>query len=379
MHRVLAAVVAACWLLAPRDAHAEIGARIEYAAPPGCPDRAEFERQVRERLLSESIDPKSLEQLVVRVLVEPRKQRARVELEGGDGARVERAVQGRTCEELVSGVALITALAFGAHEQAKAEAAGEVKPEQPAPGELEQPKPGEQSAAQTPAKAEAETRSKKLIPLKPPPKSRPRVVPKSELPPKDDPGDVPRDQGVEATDGERPRRALSAEAGAGGWLSGWLAPTSMLGVDAFVRLGPTSASWSVRASAAMGSATAEIGDRRADLRFYGGRLEGCLLGARLVARLSAEACGAAELGALAGAGQESSALREASEQTVFWGAAVLLARARSGLGPLVIEAQAELGIPISRNEFVFQNPQEAVFEAPDVGAAGRIGVGVPFL
>ncbi len=377
MHRVHAAVVTACWLLAPRNANAEIGARIEYAAPSGCPDRADFERRVRERLLSESIDPKSLEQLVVRVLVEPHKQRARVELEGGDGARVERAVQGRTCEELVSGVALITALAFGAHEQAKAEAAAEVKPEQPGPGEPEQPTPPESAA--TPAKAEAETRSKKLIPLKPPPKSRPRVVPKSELPPKGDPADVPEDRGVEATAGERSRRALSAEAGAGGWISSWLAPTRMLGVDAFARLGPKSASWSVRASAAVGSAMAEVGDRRADLRFYGGRLEGCPLGARLLARLSAEACGAAELGALAGAGQAGSALREASEQTVFWGAAVLLARARSGLGPLVIEAQAELGIPISRNEFVFQNPREEVFQAPDVGAAGRLGIGVPFL
>jgi hypothetical protein len=95
--------------------------------------------------------------------------------------------------------------------------------------------------------------------------------------------------------------------------------------------------------------------------------------------LSAEACAAAELGALRGAGQASSALREASEQTVFWGAAVLLARARSPLGPLVIEAQAELGIPVSGNEFVFQNPREEVFRAPDFGAAGRLGIGVPFL
>lgn len=378
-------VAAACALLATPSATAELGARLEYVAPPGCPDRADFERRVRERLLSESIELKSLEQLVVRVSVEPQKQRASVELQGSDGGRVERAVQGRTCEELVSGVALITALAFGAHTQAKAEteaAAPEAKPEEPAPGAAEAPKPPEVTAAKAPVDAAAGTRSSKLVPLKPPPKSAPRVVPKSQLPSKsagDGSEDVPEDSGPESIGEARSRRGFSVEAGAGGWLSTWLAPTRMLGGDAFARIGARTGSWSARASALLGAATAEVGDRRADLDLYGGRLEGCPIGARLLSRLSAEACVAAELGALRGSGRAESALREADSQTVFWGAAVLLARARSPLGPLVIEAQAELGIPVSGNEFVFQNPEQSVFKAPDFGAAGRLGIGVPFL
>jgi hypothetical protein len=363
-----------------RSSRAQDEVRFEYEAPPQCPQRAEFRARVRERLLGAGFETSATERppSLVRVRVEPAVRRASVELHDADGSSVTRVVQGDTCDELVAGVALITALAFGAQSNETTPPPGEANPPaaEPevatAPGVANQPaatqaRRAQPVSAKNPKNAAA---SKRPAPLRAP--ANPMRAA----------GQQPADEAATAANPARlgAPRELGWDAGAGGWVSSWLSPTRTLGADLFLRLGGRGAGWSARLSGLYGAATARPDARRADFSFWGGRLEGCPLGVELWSSLHLEACAAAELGSLTGTGREESALREGAEQSVFWAAAVLAARLRAPVTRWVtVEAQAELGLPITSHEFVFEQPDRQVFQVPNVGGAGRIGLAVPFL
>jgi hypothetical protein len=334
-------------------------------------------------LLDESSETLPVERraVVVRVNVEPALGNARVEFEHADRARVERAVQGSDCDELVSGVALITALAFGSRATSTADA----------PASASAPPRPEGSEAAEPVKGAVAPKPAKLVPLAPPPKTR--TAPRSRRSANRSPrgpsaaraaGTAPEADELVADEvpaaEDRAGSGLGFEAGAGGWISSWLSPDRTLGADAFARIGQRATGWSARLSLAYGEGSAQVDDRAADFSFLGGRLEGCPVGLVLSKRIRAEPCLAAELGRLHGSGREDSALRTATETSVFWLAAVLAARVRVPLGRwVIVEAQGELGIPVTSHEFVFHDPEASVFTVPPVGGAGRIGVSVPFL
>ena len=361
-------------VLGARTSAAQDGVNFEYDAPPDCASAAEFRKRVQERLLGSTLEGREQRASIVRVRVEPAARRASVEFQDVNGARVTRAVQGDTCDELVTGVALITALAFGAQSTAAPASNAEV-PAQPAQPAQPAKTDADAGTGNTAVKAAPRAATpKRPTALRQPKSNRPRARRSAA------PAATEVERSEESAEEDAPEAPLGWDAGAGGWLSSWLSPTRTLGADLFVRLGTRRAGWSARISGLYGASSVYLDDRRADFSFLGGRLEGCPLAFDVLSSLAAEACVTAELGSLRGAGREDSALRVGGEQSVFWAAAAVVARLRAPVTRFaVLEIQGEFGLPISAHEFVFEDPEVEVFRVPSYGGAGRIGLAVPFL
>jgi hypothetical protein len=123
----------ACCLICG-SASAQDGIAFQYSAPPECPSEKQFRELVQSRLLGDprpggtGQDEKSSSWVSVEVRLEPAQHRATLVLKEPKQLPVERVVHGDSCDELVSGLALITALAFGAaREPANATASAAVE------------------------------------------------------------------------------------------------------------------------------------------------------------------------------------------------------------------------------------------------------------
>ena len=94
-------------------AEAQRRVRIDYVAPHGCPDEESFAAQLRERVphvaLTRDVDALRLD---VSVKVHGPRFEGRFVVHEADGSVSRRAVLGATCEEVVSAVTLIAALAL---------------------------------------------------------------------------------------------------------------------------------------------------------------------------------------------------------------------------------------------------------------------------
>jgi hypothetical protein len=337
------------------SAFAEEGVRWRYVAPPECPSEQEFRAQVRARLLRNSRVSESAQNesygagVTVEVRLEPSERRAVLRLEEPGAPVVERTVEGDSCAELASGLALITALAFGA-----------------------EPEPTNATTPDAPRASEPEAATPTNTP------TRPR-------------NEAPFTKTVRTEHGKQDRgsarslrsssRPLGMEGGAGGWLNTWSAPAGALGADAFLRLAPRAhGGWSLRVAGLYGFGSSSVEDRRAAFTFLGGRAEGCPISEIVPLELLGEACLALDLGALRGQGEEGSALLEGASRTVFWAAAAIVGRVRGRLGERIfLEGQAELGLPLVRHEFVFEEPRDRIFRTPAAGFGARVGLGVQFL
>jgi hypothetical protein len=334
--------------LASGSAFAQEGVHWQYIAPPECPSEQQFRDLVRARLLADpragnSAADKSADSPVsVEVRLEPSQHRATLLLKERDASPVERVVDGDSCEELVSGLALITALAFG--------------------------------AAREPTKPTATTEPSQPI----------APIPTSGRPPPLEPKPAAESTTASHRDQTRSNAStlgpLAIEVGAGGWANTWSAPNGELGLDLFVRMAPQPGrGWSLRAAALYGFRTSYVGDRAADFTFIGGRADGCPLAHSFRPWLSAEACLGLELGALRGRGRDSSALLEEASDTVFSATALITGRIRTHFSErFFLEAQGDLGLPLVRHEFVFEEPTQRIFQIPVIGFSARLGLGVQF-
>jgi hypothetical protein len=88
--------------------------RLVYAAPAGCPDRTALLEGVRARIGSEWEAPEGELARQIDVRIEPRGGRfvGTIEFLDADGQRVTRSVGGEQCQNVVNGMALVTALAI---------------------------------------------------------------------------------------------------------------------------------------------------------------------------------------------------------------------------------------------------------------------------
>lgn len=107
---VLAAVLAT-----PRAADAQEASEpvsLEYHAPATCPDGAEFVRRVREKTTKfHPVGPELGMRLFVVMIEGAAPSRGQLAIKGGKNPQAERSVEGDTCDEVVSALALATALA----------------------------------------------------------------------------------------------------------------------------------------------------------------------------------------------------------------------------------------------------------------------------
>jgi hypothetical protein len=315
-------------------AHAAEPVRLQYEAPPGCPNESTFTARVRERTahLELASPPDLARSFTVTLAVDTGGAVGRVDFVDRDGVPVSRVVRGDTCDEVASGLALVTALALDAVPNETT----------PGPPPLEPPPD---------------------IALGPPHGASPPVPPPPLAPP-----------------AEGSTRAATAGFGAG--YVGWAGPQGGLALDAFLgwafrREGP-----SLRLSAWHWRASTESAGRGATFQGWGGRLEGCPW-TLVRGWLLAEPCLGTNLGLFRAEGIKSPEVPQPETANLFWRDVLLVGRLGARVGRfVVVEAQGELEFPLFRRQFGFDDttgaPTGTVFEVPAVSGGAELHLGVRF-
>jgi hypothetical protein len=316
------AAITLAGLGALRSAHAAEGPLIRYRAPPACPDGVTFIERVRSRtphaaLAGEGAAPS----FVVTVTSSEGESVGRVEFAGSREEGVVRHVSGKTCDEVVSAAALITALAIEAMAAPEAVA---VPTFDDSKGPMKEPTPP-------------------------------------------DPGAGPA------------RTAFGWGAGATVGIDGWSAPSGAYTFGAFGEMSGPAGLRLMRLGFRGATGSASIDERAAAFLLLGGRLSLCPVSLDLVTHLEIAPCAGIELGYLGGRGKPSAALPEARAAAIFWSAAAteLLVRWHAGQ-VIVLELGGELGFPLVRHNFIFEGPTQLIYEVPALGAGLRIGAALHF-
>ncbi len=308
--------------------------RFDYQAPEGCPDAVSFRNRVGARTnRARMAEPGELARtFAIEVRADPSGATAFLRFIDSRGTPVTRAVRGETCDEVVSAIALVTALAIEA---------GTVEEGAPAPPG---PKP-EQPAA-------------------PPPVNTPAEKPTKRSPPAPTP------------------HALAWLIGAETGVTTWLGPSPTLGIGAFGELGKyAGASGRLTLLRATSHALVPLSDqtfRRADFTALVARIEGCPVAVALGAGFRFVPCLGLGLGALEGAGDPEN-IQEPDTQTIFFADLVPELRLDWTLADsLVFFVEGELGIPLRRRDFVFDEPPQPVYSIPALGVGASLGMAVRF-
>jgi len=308
--------------------------RLRYEAPAECPSESSFTERVRQRTAHlELASPSDLARsFTVTLHVDTGGVVGRVDFVDRDGVPVSRVVRGESCDEVASGLALVTALALDA---VPTETHPEPPPLEPSPALAKPPQP--------------------------------------EVPPPQQERPVTRSAAAST-------RAATAGFGAG--FVGWAGPQGGLTLDAFLAASFRPEGPSLRLSAWHWRASAEDGGREAVFRGWGGRLEGCPW---VFVRdwLFAEPCLGTNLGLFRAEGVKSPALPQPETSNLFWRDVLLVGRLGARLGRfVVVEAQGELELPLFRHRFGFDDPSGAplgtVFEVPAVSGGAELHLGVRF-
>lgn len=308
--------------------------RLQYAAPAGCPSEAVFTERVRARTSHvELAEPLELARSFSVVLeVDAGGVVGRVGFVDVDGKAVSRVVRGDTCDEVVSSLALVTALALDA-----------------TPGEaVAEPPPLEPPVVAAPTQAAHGSPT-------PPPPSAPH----------------PAEPALAA-----------ATAGFGAGFIGWAGPGGGLGLDAFFAWSFRPSGPSLRLSAWHWRSSDESAGHEAVFRSWGGRLEGCPW---TLARAGffAEPCLGTDLGLFRAEGLKDATVSHPETSNLFWRDVLVVGRVGARLGRrVVIEAQGDLTFPLLRQDFGFNAPSGqstgTVYEIPVVSGGAELHVGVRF-
>lgn len=306
--------------------------RLQYAAPPECPDSARFVAQLRERTARGRLaEPEELARTFsVSIAADESGFSGRVELVDESGTTVSRRVHGEQCEAVVSSLALITALSLDATLR---------------------PEPSEPAGS---APALALPRREPARPVVAPPRAEPRVSPRRVKRGALKAARVGLTVGYGSALGA-PQSGLLAELD---WYSGWA-----------LRLG---------AHYAWRELSVDAG-RSARLRSPALTTGLCFL--RLAARaLALSPCAGLELGSLRAEGVPSEQLTSATSHGIWWASV----RAELGLaweppGPFWVELRGAAVFPLRAGyRFTFERPGVTAYEVPYVGGSGALGAGVRF-
>jgi len=302
---------------------------LAYRAPDTCPSERQFVEMVVGRaaktlVLSERARGRKF---VVTVTQQRKETSGRLEIVAG-GTTAARDVSGANCNEVVSALALFTALAID--PSASVEPVPEPKKEEPRPPE---PKPPPPITIVPPI--EQDTR-------RPPQRERPAR--RSEI------LAGARALGVGAFQGGAPTpRALAG----GGLFAQW----TSAGFGAY-RVGGTYFANSQQAGA--------------KFKFYSGRFDACPISDEIVTTFTFEPCAALELGRVSATSQPTPALATSTEAR-WWVAGDLLARGRLAPIPWIF-AEVEVGasFPFTRYTFLLGRPGDVRGEVHRVPAVGWV-------
>jgi hypothetical protein len=316
--------------LAAAQASGEDAIRFQYEAPAECPDLTIFTARVRERTPRGRIAAPDELARTFNVSIAPDTGgfTGTVAFLDDAGASVSRRLHGEQCDEVVSSLALITALALDAS----------LRDDQ----EIEPPP---QSAQQERKAAGSEM---DVVTHRVPTRWASNAV-----------------------------RGPSARVGVAG---GYRWPIEAYGLRLLGEL-----DWGRRVGARLAahyaSADRQVGDgRRANLRLLGVEASVCAPWT-LLSTVLVHGCGAVDVGSLRGQGLESPGLVSLSSDTILWvavGAEVRLAWEPDA--PFWVELNGQLGAPLRSHRFIFENPEATVFDiGPDDPIAGLgLATGVRF-
>jgi hypothetical protein len=328
-HRQRAALLALSYVVFCTErafADEPLPASVTYTASASCPAQAEFWRQVLVHLRGV---PAKLRPIHVEIVQSEDRALARVTFEDDRGQRGKRELSGANCVEAVAAAALVVALEIDAQAQAA-------------------------QTPQPPAK-----------PADPPPRSK---APVQQSDPPAPVGEPPADRkpGSTAHNG-----ALVWAVGAGAVAEHAIAPSPLLGVDAFVGVGQRAPHWDVRANFVyMRSGTVEHSGQSAEFVLLGGRLDGCAFPFLDLERSTLGPCLSVELASVRSSGQAREGFVGTDESTA-WLAAGPLLRFRRVFAELRIELAGGPWFPIAGTRtFVFGRPggeEDDFHEVPPVG------------
>lgn len=311
-------------LFGPPEARAERARfRLVYKAPAGCPDESSFVQRVDARIgqasLASSADVDA-RPMIVEVTVQPTESTGRLELPSTEGQNVVRAVSASSCDEVVSGLALIAALSIE-------------------------------------ALAAAETRAETASASPREPRKTPAIAPARPAPPV--------------------ARAFGSGAFVG--LDSWSAPNFALALGVYGELAWRAPLRYARIGARRETGSATISGREATFTTWAAQLDACPLSFTLFRGLEAPACASVQLGQLSASGKSGAALPDPGSARLLWAAL----EASLGLrwqpkGTWLVETRASAGVPLVRHQFVFRGPEATIYEVPVVGWGATVGVGTSF-
>jgi hypothetical protein len=297
---------------------------VAYDAPSHCPDASLFIERVRARTADAELVPDAeVARFAVIVSSTDMASSARIRFTGADAQPATRTVSGRTCDEVVSAAALITALAIEATRSG-------APPEAPEPAEPPRPNPPARDAASSP----------------------PREVRSTWL----------RSWGIGAMGG------FGSSMPGGGYLAGVLGEIAAGAPLDLVRLTLRGTTGSTSVDARSASFTALMA-----------RLSLCPLSLRMAEPLLLVPCAGVDVGRLAGRGEPSADLSTPRSAAIFWSSAGAEVLVRWQLGSMVVlEAGGELEFPLVRHTFVFDGPTRLVYDVPAVGVGAHAGLVMRF-
>lgn len=332
-------IVSALTLVCARPATADevTPIRVRYGAPGVCPGAAKFTSEVLGRTLRlrlASRDDREVVELVVTVSSERMGFTGRLQVSRGVGRGLEREVEGDSCEEVVSALALVTALAFD-------------------PNASTEPVPAAASEA-TPRMVDqnANPRGRASAPARPSGPTRPAPT-------------VPT----------LTRFAFGALTG----VRSGVTPNLVLALPVFVeaehRLSAPFTLVGRLAFERSRTDTIDLDRGTGSFRFTLGTLEACPLEAVASENLRLLPCLRVEAGSLTGEGHRITPAR--SQRRLFLGLGAIGRAEWVFLPPAFAEFAGGVVTPLTRDRFYFQ-PDSTVHRAAALGFVVRAGLGLRF-
>jgi hypothetical protein len=330
--------------------------RFVYEAPAECPGSEAFAAAVRAQTKSATLttEGEGTPGISVRIARKGSQLEGRLAIEEPGREASVREVTATTCEEVVSALALMTALAIDADLEARP-SGPPAAPPTAAAAATKNPPPKAQTPPPAPEKEQQHQHHKSRAPQRTTPAVAPRKRP---IPPS-----------------SHARWELGAHAGA----FGALAPNLAWGAVSFLdrsTWNTTGAAWSLRLGLALAeSASVGLAEGSATFRWIVARASACPL-AVAAGPLTARPCFGLDAGTLRGLGSGEQ-IQQPLEQTRGWIAGTGLGRLQLHLGEGVyLEVEGGFTLPFIRDRFVFLEPSRDIHAVPPLSGFTTAGLGV---
>ena len=316
---------------------------VTYRAPPECPGEEAFLSDVRARIGRqwEAAPGEAARAIDVTVTVTGLRSVGRIDFVDSGGRHVSRTVSGEKCADVVTGIALVTALAI----EARVPDVAEAEPTEPLPNE-----PTPEAAQPAPASAPVKK------PAEPPAAAKRVSAPRSSA----SVTPVHVDLGVAgaAISDVGPGPAFGGRVVAGlGWRKG---PDVRFGVEYL-------------------TATATLADHggvSVETYTLGGRLSACPFAFPLGASARALPCAGLAAGIAHAATRASAALAATGAGNPPYVAPFAELRFDVAFSKLFVEASGEVRFVVDPPTYGLEPPHEPLYRVPVVAAGGCLGVGL---